>query len=251
MKKIVLLCLTIVLISYNHSFGFSAGFMGSGAAKNAPAGGLPSPDFEACWGTGGCPSDSGVGATDEQCTAAPCPGTFSSVDVGTMSVSSGTLVHDMSSDTSNHVRYNPSAITEFTAQFDITFSVNTGWDSGSTTYHEAISHAGGDWRWATNSSGAFIKLRAGLGTDYTVTISGATTYTVTIYFKTGSGSGIAESWFDGVYHSHSQTHSEAAALSFIRFFGYYSTVATQSETITYDNLKVWYSDQITNLGLSR
>jgi len=37
MKKIVLLCLTIVLISYNHSFGFSAGFMGSGAAKNAPA----------------------------------------------------------------------------------------------------------------------------------------------------------------------------------------------------------------------
>ena len=35
MKKIVLLCLTIVLISYNYLFGFSAGFMGSGAAKNA------------------------------------------------------------------------------------------------------------------------------------------------------------------------------------------------------------------------
>ena len=39
MKKIVLLCLTIILISYNYLFGFSAGFMGSGAAKNA--GGAP------------------------------------------------------------------------------------------------------------------------------------------------------------------------------------------------------------------
>ena len=38
MKKIVLLCLTIVLISYNYLFGFSAGFMGSGAAKNAGGG---------------------------------------------------------------------------------------------------------------------------------------------------------------------------------------------------------------------
>ena len=37
MKKIVLLCLTIILISYNYLFGFSAGFMGSGAAKNAGA----------------------------------------------------------------------------------------------------------------------------------------------------------------------------------------------------------------------
>ena len=34
MKKIVLLCLTIILISYNYLFGFSAGFMGSGAARN-------------------------------------------------------------------------------------------------------------------------------------------------------------------------------------------------------------------------
>ena len=40
MKKIVLLCLTIILISYNYLFGFSAGFMGSGAAKNA-GGGAP------------------------------------------------------------------------------------------------------------------------------------------------------------------------------------------------------------------
>ena len=43
MKKIVLLCLTIVLISYNYSFGFSAGFMGSGAAKNAGGGGCATP----------------------------------------------------------------------------------------------------------------------------------------------------------------------------------------------------------------
>ena len=235
----------------------------------AAAGGLPSPDFEGCWGIDGtgCPGAS-VGATDELCSTAFCPGQFGTINGATRSsVTNGIFLTDSTSE------YDSSAITSAfgdtvsTSQFDVRASAVNGYGA-ENAYIDIVSimSVGGSnsMRLQANvdASNNLTKMRTVYTDDsddqwparVSVTFSANTWYTVTIFFQqattTESNDGICQIWWDSTQVGNATAVDNNSKVSDKLNVGF---VGAASATVNvgvweFDNVKYWGSDQRSNLG---
>jgi hypothetical protein len=227
-----------------------------------------SPFFQTCWGTGGCPSDSGVGADDEICTTDPCSDTWDGINNdASLSIASGKFVLTATDGTNSiNLVLDDTAGNVFDGQSITEAWIEYKWEhdgavlvaSASDAIFQMGDSVDGDnaIRLDLKSDGAGvldgINIRytddAGVqsGTEQAWSPTADTQYTLRVHWKKSSGSndGVAEFSVVGgpSWSSSSVDNDEAGVVDLVRLGQITSLYGAATYIFKHDDFKIYTSD---------